>query len=198
MYCNHCGKELPDDARFCDGCGNPIQPDQNMNQDDPYASFRGTAGYPGYGSETSKASQYGMGWYKFLVYFVLWASAIYNIYYGIQIMQGKHYEGYEDIVYDVFPKLKPVDNIFGILCILAAAISVLTAVLLLRYSKRGPVTLYFLYVYNIVVAISYLIAVRKATGLKTGSLNTVNLTLSVVFLIINYVYFTNRKELFCR
>ena len=24
MFCTHCGKELPDDARFCTGCGTPI------------------------------------------------------------------------------------------------------------------------------------------------------------------------------
>lgn len=24
MYCKHCGKEISDDARFCDGCGKPL------------------------------------------------------------------------------------------------------------------------------------------------------------------------------
>lgn len=26
MFCTHCGKELPDDARFCTGCGNAVGP----------------------------------------------------------------------------------------------------------------------------------------------------------------------------
>ena len=26
MFCRHCGKQLPDQARFCNGCGNPVAP----------------------------------------------------------------------------------------------------------------------------------------------------------------------------
>lgn len=26
MFCTHCGKELPDDVRFCTGCGNAVTP----------------------------------------------------------------------------------------------------------------------------------------------------------------------------
>lgn len=32
MYCNHCGKSLPDDARFCADCGRPVfSPVKNGN-----------------------------------------------------------------------------------------------------------------------------------------------------------------------
>ena len=24
MYCKHCGKEISENAKFCDGCGNPL------------------------------------------------------------------------------------------------------------------------------------------------------------------------------
>ncbi|MDR3312983.1 MAG: zinc ribbon domain-containing protein [Oscillospiraceae bacterium] len=27
MYCNHCGKQLPDSSKFCSGCGSPIDAD---------------------------------------------------------------------------------------------------------------------------------------------------------------------------
>ena len=32
MYCKQCGKELPNDARFCDGCGTPVQGGPVPNQ----------------------------------------------------------------------------------------------------------------------------------------------------------------------
>lgn len=28
MICNNCGKEVADNAKFCDGCGSPILPGQ--------------------------------------------------------------------------------------------------------------------------------------------------------------------------
>lgn len=32
MYCKHCGKELNDDAKFCDGCGGAVQGEAMNNQ----------------------------------------------------------------------------------------------------------------------------------------------------------------------
>ncbi len=32
MYCKHCGKELNDDANFCDGCGGAVQGETINNQ----------------------------------------------------------------------------------------------------------------------------------------------------------------------
>lgn len=32
MFCTHCGKELPDDARFCTGCGNAVTPANTPQQ----------------------------------------------------------------------------------------------------------------------------------------------------------------------
>lgn len=28
MYCEECGKKIPDDSRFCDGCGAPVRPQE--------------------------------------------------------------------------------------------------------------------------------------------------------------------------
>ena len=40
MFCIHCGKKLPDDARVCDACGTPVRPE--------YGSAEGDARSEGY------------------------------------------------------------------------------------------------------------------------------------------------------
>lgn len=32
MYCKHCGKEMNDEAKFCDGCGGAVQDETTNNQ----------------------------------------------------------------------------------------------------------------------------------------------------------------------
>lgn len=31
MYCKHCGKQITDDAKFCDGCGKPVAEEASAN-----------------------------------------------------------------------------------------------------------------------------------------------------------------------
>ncbi len=40
-YCTNCGNELPDNARFCSKCGQPVVPDRNFNSF-PDSSFQET------------------------------------------------------------------------------------------------------------------------------------------------------------
>ncbi|WP_294580430.1 zinc ribbon domain-containing protein [uncultured Thomasclavelia sp.] len=37
MYCSNCGKQIPDDARYCPECGNKVVADESFNQ--PYHDF---------------------------------------------------------------------------------------------------------------------------------------------------------------
>lgn len=40
MFCTHCGKELPDDARFCTGCGNAVTPANTPQQSSALAETK--------------------------------------------------------------------------------------------------------------------------------------------------------------
>lgn len=43
MYCNHCGAELPDNAKFCTACGTPVEsPSQPAAPVEPTAQFNDT------------------------------------------------------------------------------------------------------------------------------------------------------------
>ena len=35
MFCRYCGNDLPDDAKFCNGCGNPVDTEQREQEPSP-------------------------------------------------------------------------------------------------------------------------------------------------------------------
>ena len=64
-----------------------------------------------------------MGWYKFLIYFALFAGAFLNVCYAVLYMTGSIYET-EQIdpltVYSLYPGVKAVDIVYGILLLVLA------------------------------------------------------------------------------
>ena len=96
MFCRYCGAEISENAKFCVSCGRPVeaQPVQ--------ATYVGDDGLV---QPVPK-----MKWYKFLIYFSLWAGALLNIGNGLMALQGMQYEtGSEvtaELVYAMFDGLK--------------------------------------------------------------------------------------------
>ena len=37
MFCEKCGKSNPDEAKFCEGCGNPLVAEANLQAAEPAA-----------------------------------------------------------------------------------------------------------------------------------------------------------------
>lgn len=103
MVCNNCGYQVPDGQYTCPVCGSYVgsgQPQmqygqqnmynqQNMysQQNNTYQNLMNQANY----QQNSYQPQLGMKWYKFVIYFLLFLSAILNLFGGIAIMTGAHY-----------------------------------------------------------------------------------------------------------
>lgn len=205
MFCTQCGKQIPDGSAQCRYCGFSLSKIDKV--EDPYDLFKnknnGPTGFApeimNYNSQYSQP-QLGMGWYKFLIYFVLWASLVLNVIYGIMIMVGGHYTSnginYSGLVYLAYPSLRGVDIISGILIVGAGVLALIARQKLAAYSRKGPTLLYALYGYNLAVMVFYIIAVRIAAGLNVGGFFISSAVGSVVFLIINIIYFSHRKHMF--
>ena len=97
MFCKYCGRQIADGSLFCPGCGNRLDSAQEQtppaqqtppSQPGSYPNYTPTTPPPaggyrpngGYQSPNNAAnfSGYPMGWYKFLIYFALFASCVLN------------------------------------------------------------------------------------------------------------------------
>ncbi len=181
MFCSHCGKKLPEDAIICQNCGHSTNSYTNYAPPD-----------------------YPMKWYKFLIYFYLYASAAVTLIYGLGQLTGANYQGVvTSQLYREFPLLKTMDVTSGLLMIGIAAFAVYTRFRLAGFRKNGPKCLTWLYILSIAVAAVYLVGTMIAVGEKAGSvfLSVLpsllsNLASSGLMIFLNWLYFDKRADLF--
>ena len=153
---------------------------------------------PGY------AGGYPMAWFKFLIYFMLFANAAINIFTAVTYLTGSVYLGEDMTMSDVealymfYPTAKMIDVIYGVLLIALAAYAIFTRFQLSGFKRRGPFLFILMYVLNLVIGLLYSISIMFT--LETGLLGFISfvpsIITSVVMIFVNIVYFRKREELF--
>ncbi len=141
----------------------------------------------------------GMKWYKFLVFFGLWAGAILNFINGITLLTGAIYEAEgvsSELVYSTFPNLKGIDEFFGLIAIAIAIYQGYTAFSLLKFKQVAPKLLTILYCLTIAYNLLYAIFASSIIGESLLGDTIAPIITSAVMLVINYKYFKNREHLF--
>ncbi len=189
MFCSNCGKQIDDNAQFCSFCGATTQPNTQNTYTQPTPASLGVN------------TQFSMKWYKFLIYFGLFAGAVVNLINGFMIVTGSHYEGYSDLVYEVFDGLQALDVIVGLALIALAAFGVYTRFRLSGFCSNGPQMLLYVYIGAAVINLIYIIGafsilpemVTESLDVSTYVASTV---ISIVMVFANKKYFDIRKELF--
>ena len=153
-------------------------------------------------AKNNKTNAYAVtswGWFNFLIYFALWAGALLNIANGIRQLTGAVYlsEGLEpEMVYEVFPNLKSVDVLFGVLACVFGVFQIVTRFSLAHYKKYAPIMLHLSYIFIIIVDITSAIVVTSIIGVETFSTIIAKVIVSIIILLINIKYFNNRKHVF--
>ena len=153
---------------------------------------------PGY------AGGYPMAWFKFLIYFMLFANAAINIFTAVTYLTGSVYLGEDMTMSDVealymfYPTAKMIDVIYGVLLIALAAYAIFTRFQLSGFKRRGPFLFILMYVLNLVIGLLYSISIMFT--FETGLLGFISfvpsIITSVVMIFVNVVYFRKREELF--
>ena len=204
MFCTKCGNQVPDGQKFCSACGNPMAPAQQPRQPQ-YGQPQQQYQQPQYGQpqyQQAAPAALGMGWFKFLIYFALFAGAVLNVIAAITSLTGAQYtyagQNMSEIVYATFPGLQAVDLIYGIVIIALAVLQVLCRFRLAGFYKNGPMLLVLIYVVNFVSSIIYIIACSTMVEGIDISSTIPSLVMSVVMAVVNYVYFKKREHLFTR
>ena len=156
--------------------------------------------YPENQAPTPVAEDYPMKWHKFLIYFALWASGILNIIQSFQYFTGSVYQGNEDAVYRIYPGMKSLDLVMGVMLIVIGVLALVTRFALAGYKEKGPKLLIVLYGMNLVVPIVYLLIASSITGISmselAGSSVWGSMIGSIIMIIANRIYYNKRSSLF--
>ena len=176
-FCTKCGSQMSEGQTVCPACG----------------AAQGASG---------SQPDMPMKWYKFLIYFALFAGAVINGIAGILYLTGKIYDfaagdGASALMYMFFGSLRIVDVIYGIALIGLAIIAVMTRQKLAGYSADGPKMLMTYYVLSTAVSVVYALLASIVTGQNffSGSV-LLSIIVSIVMIFLNKVYFEKRAHLF--
>lgn len=210
MFCSNCGAQVSDQAKFCSSCGQPIQ--QQSQQPQPAQASYGQQSYqqsyaqPSYSpashAPVAPLAPLPMNWHKFLVYFALWAGALYNLFVGIRAVTGSQYGSASKYIYRYVPALKAPDKIFGIAVLAMAVMGVITAINLLSYKALGPKLVCNLYLVGGCITLIYVIwasSILSDYGASVEDVITsaiVSLVIDVLMFIANKVYYGKRASMF--
>ncbi|MCC8152266.1 MAG: hypothetical protein LIO96_12690, partial [Lachnospiraceae bacterium] len=154
------------------------------------------------GGRSSKDYSQRMGWYKFIIYVQLFLSAVVNVATAVMYMGGLHYgeTEYASLVYGFFPGMKTLDMMMGIVALALAALCIVVRQGLKNFRKNAPLLYYCIWIINIAVSIVYIVGAARITGYEVRELmdssSISSLCVAVVMLVINVIYFNNRKYMF--
>lgn len=188
-YCTKCGKEHVDEAVICVGCG---------------CEFK----------SIPVAQKTPMKWYKFLIYFSLFASAFISLVSGISqiagalsvtnnpfLLEQPHFAKFDNAV-------KYINITYGLLLFGMCALAIITRQSLAKYKRSGPTLLYIFYVSDFILtnlhAAAYYIAAQTVDFINPSAITEifsldefVTSFLSLAVLVsLNYIYFKKRERLF--
>lgn len=187
-YCVNCGTQMSDEQLFCDNCGTKF----------------GESGPKVEAVTTPGTTQYSMKWFKCLIWFMLFFSALYDFIYGINYITGGIYmvqtngEATAELVYMFYGSaLKTLDVIYGFSLLAMAVLCIVTRFKLAKYKADGPQFVYIVYAASAVTALIYSVGVAIIANNSTMIASTITgVVVQAAILFANYKYFTKRKELF--
>lgn len=141
-----------------------------------------------------------MKWYKFLIWFGLWAGAALLAVQGIGYLTGISYKDGSglsaDTVYGTYPGLRVWDRIYGAGLLALGALNIFTRFRLSGFKENGPKCLYIVYALEAVLAVVNAITVATITGVSGSVRAVVSVLAAIVLILLNRSYFAKRAELF--
>jgi len=194
MFCPYCGHHNSAEATFCEKCGKAL----NATNQQSSLSYD----QPAYVDPPVQTTvQHSMKWFKFLIYFALFAGAVINFSNGISMLTGSQYNGQADLVYATFDGLRTFDMIFGLLAMALAVFGIYTRFQLSGFRKNGPRVLVALYLAVAAYNVLYIIAAHAMlpeTLVELTNFSGVygNLASNVVMAFVNNSYLKKRADLF--
>ncbi|MBP5191980.1 MAG: hypothetical protein J6Z74_01410 [Eubacterium sp.] len=153
--------------------------------------------------------QLGMNWFKFIIYVQLFLTSLGALYNAYQLLSGKIYDNDQGVtaeqIFRIFPSLKTVGFVSGILFLVVAGGAIFTRFQLAGFKKNGP--MFYFIVIGIIIFANFIYVIAavsevKKYGFPASSIvqpSIVGQIIGYVILVVcNIIYFNNRKKLFVK
>ncbi len=178
MICRNCGSHVPDNQFACDNCGTLTKEVRDI-------------------PKSAVQTALPMRWFKFLIYFVLFATAALYIYEGVNVLLGGQYAVPAIEAREAFPGLAKIDIFYAIGSIFLAGFAIFARFGLAAYRSVGLGSLNIVYALNMALVMFYVIAVLMVTnGEALDTVTLFHIPFDLVMIAVNSAYFKKREKLF--
>lgn len=194
-YCPQCGTEYANGQYRCTYCSavlpSPVAQTADYSQIPSYTSLHAPVEKP-------------MKWYRFVVYFQLFASCTVNFLTALSTFTGSLYGSQKDMLLQACPTLTAINIVYGILLLGLCVLALVAREKLHGFRKAGP-RLYLLHIFlQALFSLVYAILVTASTVQLTQAVAGLPDLLSAIagffgtclLLACNIQYFDKRKKLF--
>lgn len=139
--------------------------------------------------------QMPMKWYKFIIYFQLFASALMYLFSGISYLSELWNRTLESALWGT--KWKVLCVVMAVIAFVIMACMLYTRHCLTMYKKKAPRKYLCCLVLALLYAVVYMIGIFLITGKNTFSaMDLLTLTETGILIVLNFVYFKKREHLF--
>ncbi len=188
MKCSFCGKEVREGSTVCESCGAELTIDNNGNEDSAV--------------QTKNNTELEMKWYKFLIYFLLYANFVTYLFDGFIYLFGDKINFLSELFADTLftGKFRIIGIIYAVVLITLSVISLYVRNGLAKFKVSAPKNFIIFdiitSVISTVVTLLSMILVENA-GLSDWLPELLGSLLgSTAIIMCNITYFRKRKHLF--
>ena len=228
MFCSQCGKPTKQGQNFCRFCGAPLQQKTNSDSADDSVfepAYKESIPSPTQGNsdlqqnsapspelsdefsastqELSSQTPMKMAWYRFLIYFSLFAGAFINFLTSLSLLMGRYYTNKKttEFLYNMYDDLRSLDILMALLLIMISAWGIFTRFRLARYRKNGPLYLNIHYGSSIAWCLIFIYSLSSITNVSPTEIASAyipSIIAGIILIVTNTLYFQKRKHLFIR
>lgn len=138
----------------------------------------------------------GMKWYKALTVALLYLSAVFVLYTGIQYLTGDYFGSATTYLYSRYPALRFVDIIYGIFNVAVATAILYVRMHLAQFSSDGPKLYLLMLLVNGIASAIYSIILFAIVGHSDWGSLIASLGAVAAMFVLNRTYFDKRQHLF--
>lgn len=191
-----------------------IYPQYNAQYDQPVQQTQQQFSQPSYYEQHSYLEHkdppnlpyIGMAWYRFVIYFQLFACAAMSIFYGVRFLTGHQYGEYKNLYWSYFDGLKTLDLVHAITYFVIAVSAIIIRFMLANYKKNSPKMYIGMIIVIVLSDIIYLFVIlgiiNKRARVHVGLFDVVDymfvieLVIYTIMIVCNIIYFKKRSYLF--
>ena len=149
-------------------------------------------------SNSSNSIFYKLKWHKFLIYFFLWIRMLLCFYWAYNLLSGRTWGEYLQKISQLFPKVRMVDSVFGLLFTILGCFIIFVRFRLAKFRRASVDLLQIQFLLFPLLIIFYYRAINSNAQVELYTFKGMesSIIIAAILIISSHFYYKKRNALF--